>query len=90
MVEGKRADVVEADGLDFERGFVHLEVEAVFRFAFGLDQTGSYGAAGLEEMDAIFVAFEDLGDGFVFVGPDYEVEKLGDHAFGDRVAARHA
>ena len=41
-------------------------------------------------MNTVLVTLEDLGDGFVFMSPDYQVEELRNHAFRDGVPSTHA
>ena len=59
-----------------------MQEEAVLIFGLRLMQLGSYSAAWLQKVDAIFVTLKHRGDALVFVSPDDQVKELGDHSFG--------
>jgi hypothetical protein len=71
VVEAEWANVLEADSLDFKRGLVHLEEEAVLVFGLSLDQRSLDSAAWLQEVHTVLMAFEYLRYRLVFMRPDY-------------------
>jgi hypothetical protein len=85
MVEYKGPHVFKSDGLDFERGFMDLKEEAVLVLGLCLDEASGHCGAGLQKVNAVLVALEDLRDRLMFVGPDDQMEELWDHAFRDGV-----
>jgi hypothetical protein len=69
---------------------MNLEKEAVLIFGLSLNQGSGDRASRLQEMNAVFVALEHLGNRLVFMSPNNQMEKLWYHALSDRVAPRDA